>query len=46
MDAFREKYEATVNEDKLQDKNFRKNFSDCGDVVNLLYRKFKERLSK
>ncbi|CAK9866751.1 unnamed protein product [Sphagnum jensenii] len=46
VDVFREKYDAAVAEDKLQDKNFRKNFSDCGDVVNLLYKLFKRRPAK
>lgn len=43
VDIFEEKFSAAVNEDKAQDKNFRKHFSDCGDVVNLLYKKFKDR---
>ncbi|KAL3697571.1 hypothetical protein R1sor_011647 [Riccia sorocarpa] len=46
VDAFREEYEAAVAEDKLQDKSFRKNFSDCGDQINELYKAFQRRPMK
>jgi len=41
--AFENKYNVAINEDKALDRNFRKIFADCGDAINVLYKKFKER---
>lgn len=46
VDAFRNEYEAAVAEDRLQDKSFRKLFSDCGDQINELYKAFQRRPMK
>jgi hypothetical protein len=43
VDAFEKKYSNAINEDRNLDKNFRKDFADTGDAINVLYKKFKER---
>nr|XP_024380049.1 cilia- and flagella-associated protein 43-like isoform X1 [Physcomitrium patens] len=43
VESFEAKYQAATKEDLLQDKNFRKDFADTGDAINILHKKFKDR---
>ncbi|KAH7421200.1 hypothetical protein KP509_13G045300 [Ceratopteris richardii] len=43
LDDFKAKYEALVAEDKTLDRNFKKDFSDCGDLITILYRHYRKR---
>ncbi|MCO5566367.1 hypothetical protein L7F22_020044 [Adiantum nelumboides] len=43
VDEFKTKYEAAVAEDKALDRNFKKEFSDCGDLITVLYRHYRKR---
>ncbi|EFJ08223.1 hypothetical protein SELMODRAFT_429175 [Selaginella moellendorffii] len=43
VDEFRDRFEYLIQEDKALDRNFKKDFQDCGDVVGLLYKHFKKR---
>ncbi|KAJ7513964.1 hypothetical protein O6H91_23G021000 [Diphasiastrum complanatum] len=43
VDDFREHYDEAIAEDKALDRNFKKDFADCGDLVALLYKHFRRR---
>ncbi|KAI5065903.1 hypothetical protein GOP47_0018527 [Adiantum capillus-veneris] len=43
VDDFKSKYETAVAEDKTMDRNFKKEFSDCGDMITVLYRHYRKR---